>query len=282
MGDPDRQAKIEARLLIICPLALIFSFLTSLARTGERQSELATALSLGIPIVVTICTLVIGMRVLSRIAPGESGRGRTVFFIVIGLLAGSGTLFLRLTAGARAEYQPTPRFGSAATSTGAQVDEAAIAELAAAVKEWYAAIDASAATRWREVSKRNMAALRQLELEELRAYRAAGRAERDAVLRVEALVTKLESAGNLIATKRELEARRMADPGDLDPKVLRLLARTTVLGDDLNALMEANWDEWRAHGLPAKESATLTWQKEAHALLDEMLSLRPELLKAAK
>ena len=279
MNDPEKQAKLESRLVIFSSLALVFSFLVSLRGTGERGSTLAAALSFGIPIVIMICLVVMGMRVLGRLAPGEEGRGQTMLFLVLGVAAGLGVLFLRLPAGAPAERPTTTAPPRATASPSAERDFTT--RLGDAAKSLSAAIDRAAASKWQQTAARDSEELRQLPIEDLRNYRVSVRAMLEGAQRLEVLLSLPGNEPFLAAAKRELEARGLADASELDAGLMRLTARIGVVSEKLYDLMEANWEDWRGHGIPAKGAETAPWQRKARALEDEAAALQAELQRFA-
>jgi TPR repeat protein len=119
MNESDQKAKAEARLLTGSSLTLVFLLITSFAQSGERESPLMVFFTFGLPIAATICVIVLGARVTGRIAPGAPGRGKPLFFMVLGIIAGLGALFLRLTAESRPEQRRASHDESAGSPAAA-------------------------------------------------------------------------------------------------------------------------------------------------------------------
>ena len=266
MNDPDRQAKIEKLLLIICPLGLVLSLLTS-HRDSEREGGLVAFLSVGIPIVIIICVIMLGKRVLGRIPTGAPGRGTPIFFMVLGIAAGLILIGLRFTNGSN-DLSPADQMA------------ASVKEMKSATLEWSDAKQTLDRTRWQQAAVRKEE-LRELSLEELRTYRVAQDTFHFCLKHAETVLTKLEKNGMLASVTRELVSRGY-DRDALDPILMHTLVRMAAAGHELSGLMEANFEDWRANGIPDREHAMKPWQKKARALSDEILSLQAEAVKRSE
>jgi hypothetical protein len=89
----------------------------------------------------------------------------------------------------------------------------------------------------------------------------------------------LEKNGMLAEVTRKLVSR-----GD-DPEAFNLmhtLVRLVAADQEANGLIEANFEDWRANGLPDREDEMKPWQKKAKALSTEVLSLRAQAEKERK
>ena len=270
MKDPNRQAKVEKALLIICPLGLVLSVLTSLHPSGESEGCLVTLLSVGLPIVITICVIVLGKRVLSRIPPGGPGRGAPIFFMVLGAVAGLALLILRLTSGS----DPAPSSAWAKSTAGG------VKEMRAAILEWSDSQKTVDNTRWQKaaVAKEE---LRELSREDLHTQWAAQEQFQFSIWHLETVLVELQKKGTLVAVKTELLSRGV-DPDMFNLTLVRTLRRMALAGRDLSALMEANFEDWRVHGIPDKENAVTPWQKKASGLIDEILALKAEAIRQSE
>jgi hypothetical protein len=272
MNDPDRQAKIEKLLLALCPFAIIFSLITSLADDGERESLTASLLSIGLPIVVTISVILLGVRVLGRTPAGTSGRGSAIFFMTLGIVAGVAVLMVRFNPGPH-DLPPT--------SSPAVTLSAEATELKAALVDWSAFHEKLKKARWQATAMRGED-LRELGLEDLRETLAAQREFRDACQRYHQLLTNLRDRGRLPSVRRELLAHG-TPPNSLNPEISRMITRLIAAGYEANLLVEANWEEYRRDGLStSKEDAVAPWQKEALALREEMISLKAAMAEISE
>jgi hypothetical protein len=265
MNDPDRQAKIEKLLLIICPLGLVLSLLTR--GRGEAESGLVAFLSVGIPVVIVFCVIVLGKRVLGRIPRGAAGRGTPIFFMVLGIGAGLILIGVRFTNGSN-HLSPT------------EERAALVKELKAATREWSDAKQTLDRTRWQQAAVGNEE-LRELSLEDLRNYRIAQDTLTFCLKHAETVLTKLEKNGMLAEVTQQLVSRGY-DRDVCDPRLIHILVRIGATGDELSRLMQANFDDWRANGLSDPEQAMKPWQKKARALRDEILSLKDDLVKKSQ
>ena len=271
MNDPNRQHKVEKILLIICPLGLVLSLLESFGRGGEREGGVVGLLSIGLPIVVTICVIMLGKRVLARIPPGAPGRGTPVFFMALGIVAGLVLLILRISDGSN--DQPSSASWAKSTAGG-------VTKMSRAIAEWSDSQKTLDNTRWQKTAV-SKGELRELSLEDLRAHRSAQDYFQHSVWHLETVLVELQKHGTLSSVKSELIARG-ADPNMFDLALMKTLQRMAVAGRDLSKLMEANFEDWRAHGLPEKENAVTPWQKKASALIDEILALQAEAIKKSQ
>lgn len=266
MNDPDRRAKIEKLLLIICPLGLVLSLLTS-RRGSAGEGGLVGCLSVGIPVVIVICVIILGKRVLGRIPRGAPGRGTPIFFMVLGIAAVLILLGLRFTNGSN-DLSPTE-------------ERAALTkELKAATREWSDAKQTLDRTRWQKAAVGNEE-LRELSLEDLRDYRIAQDTLTFCLKHAETVLTKLEKNGTLASVTQQLVSRGY-DRDACDPTLIHILVRIGATGDELSRLMQANFDDWRANGLSEPEHEMKPWQKKARALRDEILSLQADLVKRSE
>jgi hypothetical protein len=260
MSDPDRQAKVEKLLLIICPLGLVLSLLTS-HRGGESESGLVAFLSVGLPIVIVFCVIILGLRVLARIPTGAPGRGLPIFFMVLGIAAGLILLGLRFTNGSN-DLPPADQMA------------VSVKEIKLATMEWSDAKQTLDRTRWQQAAL-GKEELRDLSLEDLRVHRTAQDTFHFCLKHAEIVLTKLEKNGMLASVTRELVSRGY-DRDAFNPRLMHLLVRMAAAGHELTGLMEANFEDWRANGIPDREHAMKPWQKKARALSDEILSLEAE------
>jgi hypothetical protein len=264
MNDPERQAKIEKLLLAICPFALIFSLITSLAGDGERESAAMSLLSIGLPMVVTISVILLGIRVLGRTPAGTPGRGSAIFFMALGIAVGVTVLIVR--------FNPGPHDLSQTVSPAVTLSAEAT-ELKAALVDWSVLHEKLKKARWQATAMRG-GDFRELGLEDLRETLTAQREFRDACQRYLQLLTKLKDRGTLPSVRRELLSQG-TPPNSLNPEITRMITRLIAAGYEANLLVEANWEEYRMHGLStSKEDAVAPWQKEALALREEMISLQ--------
>jgi len=266
MNDPDRQAKIEKLLLIICPLGLVLSLLTG-HRSRESEGNLVAFLSVGLPIVIIICVAILGMRVLSRTPRGAPGRGTPIFFMVLGIAAGLVPIGLRFA-------------NSANDLSPADQTAASVKEMKSATMEWSDAKQTLDRTRWQQAAVRKEE-LRELSLEELRTYRVAQDTFHFCLKHAETVLAKLEKNGMLASVTRELVSRGY-DRDVFDQTLMHTLVRMTAAGHELSGLMEANFEDWRVNGIPDREQAMKPWQKKARALNDEILSLQAEAVKRSE
>jgi hypothetical protein len=265
MNDPHRQAKIEKLLLIICPLGLVLSFLTR--GRGEAESGFVAFLSAGIPVVIVICVVILGTRVLGRIPTGAPGRGTPIFFMVLGIVAGLILVGLRFSNGS-GDLSPT------------EERAALVKELKAATREWSDAKQTVDRTRWQQAAVGNEE-LRELSLEDLRNYRIAQDTLTFCLKHAETVLTKLQKNGMLASVTQQLVSRGF-DRDACDPTLIGILVRIGATGDELSRLMEANFDDWRANGLSDPEHTMKPWQKKARTLRDEILSLQADLVKRSE
>jgi hypothetical protein len=266
MNDPNRQAKMEKLLLIICSLGLVLSLLTS-HRGGESESGLVASLSVGLPIVIMICVAILGTRVLGRIPKGAPGRGTPIFFMVLGIAGGLILIGLRFTNGSN-DRPPADRMA------------ASVGEMKSATMEWSDAKQTLERTRWQQAAV-HQEELRELSLEDLRIHRVALDTFHFCLKHAETVLTKLEKNGMLAYVTRELVSRGYDREG-FDPKLMHILVRMAAANHEMNELMEANFEDWRANGIPDREHAIKPWQKKARALSDEILSLQAELGKRSE
>ena len=266
MKDPDGQAKIEKLLLVICPLGLVLSLLTS-HRGGEEESGLVALLSVGLPVVIVICVAILGMRVLGRIPTGAPGRVTPIFFMVLGVAAGLILIGLRFTNGSN-DLSP------------ADQKAALVKEMKSATLEWSDAKQTLDRTRWQQAAVRKEE-LRELSLEELRTYRIKQDTFHFCLKHAETVLAKLEKNGMLASVTRELVSRGY-DRDALDPTLMHTLVRMAAAGHELSGLLEANFEDWRANGIPDREHALKPWEKKARALSDEILPLQAEAVKRSE